>query len=398
MTLAVTTASAASSLLIGAVYPTGGSQAPGGTEEFHGLTLAAAYTNEHAGIHGRSITVRLEPADSWDAAPGAVERLAAAGATIVVGSYGSTISHPAASTAARLGLIFWETGAVGQLSMDANPGSRVFRVPPTGGALGRAAVAFVRDRLAPEFRLTRPIRYGVTYVDDVYGRTVGEGALAEIRASGRLLAGAYPYDLRKVDYADLVARIAGARIDVLVVGAYLEDGVALRRAILRAGVPLLANIGTSSSFCMPEFGRLLGAQAVGVFASDKPDGDVLRPDGLSSAAAEALRWGRAEYRRRYGAPMTAPGLSGFAGGLALFEHVLPASADLSPAAVARAAQNADLPMGSLPNGSGLRFAPPGSLDAGANLRAMSVIWEWVGVNTSAVVWPPTFSTHAIVFP
>ena len=35
---------------------------------------------------------------------------------------------------------------------------------------------------------------------------------------------------------------------------------------------------------------------------------------------------------------------------------------------------------------------PGSPDAGANLMATSVIWEWVGVDQRAVVWPPQFAT------
>jgi len=43
-------------------------------------------------------------------------------------------------------------------------------------------------------------------------------------------------------------------------------------------------------------------------------------------------------------------------------------------------------------------APSGSPEAGANLRATSVIWEWIRPKTRAVVWPPAFATHPIVFP
>ena len=51
--------------------------------------------------------------------------------------------------------------------------------------------------------------------------------------------------------------------------------------------------------------------------------------------------------------------------------------------------------GGLPNGSGLEFAPPGGTDAGANLRAASVIWEWTEVNRREVTWPPQFATAPI---
>ena len=389
---------AASPIVVGAVYPTHGSQGTGGVEEFRGVELAALYVNQRGGVHGRPIRLQLADASSYDAAPGAVEQLANAGIPVIVGSYGSTISRPAAEAASRLGLVFWETGAVGQLAMGAATSNRVFRFAPTGGTLGRAAVAFVRDELAPRLHRARPLQYGVAYVDDVYGRAVGLGALAEIQRSRLPLAGTFPYQLRKLRYPDLADRIAGARTDVLVVGAYLEDGAELRRSLVNARVPLVANIGTSSSYCMPAFGRLLGEAAVGVFASDKPDGDVLRPDRLAPEAGEALRWANAEYRRRYNESLSAPALAGLAGGLALFRHVLPRARDSSAEAVARAAREVTLPEGALPNGSGLAFGPPGTPDGSTNLRATSVIWEWVGLNTRAVVWPPTFATHPIAFP
>ncbi len=389
---------AAQPIVIGAVYPTGGSQAAGGTEEYRGVQLAADYVNARGGVGGRPIRLELAPADSYDAAPGAIEHLAQRGITIIVGSYGSTISRPAADAASRLGRMFWETGAVGLLGMGAAPGTLVFRVPPTGGTLGREAVMFVRDHLVPRLHPARPLRYTVAYVDDVYGRAVGQGALEAVRESHLLLAADLPYRIAHADFDALARQIAQARTDILVVGAYLEDGVALRRAVVRARVPLVANIGTSSSYCMPAFGQILGDQALGLFASDKPDGDALRPESLGPEAANELRWGVGEYRHRFGEGMSGPALAGFAGGIALFRHVLPSATGTSAQSVAEAARRVNLPMGALPNGSGLRFAPPGSVDAGANLRAFHVVWEWVGVNTRAIVWPSTVATHAIVFP
>lgn len=384
--------------VIGAVYPTGGPQGPGGLEEFRGVELAAEYTNQGTGARGRQIFIRLAPADFAEAAPRAVERLFRSGITVVVGSYGSTISHPAAAAASRRGIVFWENGAVGELGMAAASGEPVFRFAPTGAALGRAAVTFVRDQLTPRLRRDRMLRYAVTYVDDAYGRSVAAGAIAEIKDSGVPLAATLPYDVRRANYDDLAARIAESRADVLVVAAYLQDGVALRWAIVGRRVPLLASIGTSSSYCHPAFGQILGEAAVGLFASDKPDADTLRPDRLSPEAARALRWARAEYLRRYGSAMGSAGLSGFAGGIALFGHVLPAARDLAPEEVARAARMTRLPAGTLPDGSGLEFAGPGSPDAGSNLRATRVIWEWIRPRTRGIVWPPSFATHPIAFP
>jgi len=104
------------------------------------------------------------------------------------------------------------------------------------------------------------------------------------------------------------------------------------------------------------------------------------------------------FQQRYGHPLWEPGLSGFSGGIALFQDVLPAARALTPAGVAAAAREARVPVGALPNGSGLAFGAPGSAQPGENLRAASVVWEWVAPYTRAVVWPRALATHKIVMP
>jgi branched-chain amino acid transport system substrate-binding protein len=236
----------------------------------------------------------------------------------------------------------------------------------------------------------------VVYVDDPYGRAVALGAEEEINDSGLPLAGTFPYELESVDYVRLAKRIRRAGTDVLVVVAYLVDGVNLRRALVAEKVPLLGTIGTSSSYCHPEFGRILGEDALGLFASDKPDAGSLDPAKLSPEAESALRRARDEYRRRHNEEMSAAALSGFGSAWGLFRHVLPRARSLSADGVAAAAQSVRLPVGTLPSGSGLRFAPSGDPRAGENMNAISVIWEWVSVNTRAIVWPPSFATSPIV--
>ena len=103
----------------------------------------------------------------------------------------------------------------------------------------------------------------------------------------------------------------------------------------------------------------------------------------------------AAYRKANGHSMSAAALAGFSGAWALFRHVLPEASSLAPTDVAAAARRARVPAGGLPNGSGLQFAPPGGVDAGANLRAASVIWEWTKVNQREVTWPPQFATAPI---
>jgi branched-chain amino acid transport system substrate-binding protein len=380
---------------VGAVYPLSGSLGPGGVDEYRGVQLAVQMANDQGGVNGRPIELVPLNVPAADVAPGAVDALAKEGVRLVLGSYGSTISEPAGIEAYRDGLLFWETGAVGSMP-GPGPGQLFFRVAPSGSVLGRAAVAFIAERLAPLLhRRATSLRFAVVGVDDVYGNSVAGGAVAEIHGRGLPFAGWFRYDPYHFDMPAVVRRIAAARPDVLFVSAYLQDGVALRRELVRQRVPLLANIGTSSSYCMPAFGQALGRAAVGVFASDKPDADALNLSGLLPSARALLAQARSAYRARYHQEMSAPALAGFSAAWALFRTVMPHAPALSPNAVAAAALQARIPEGGLPNGSGLELGQPGTPDAGANLRAASVIWEWVGVDQRAVVWPPQFATQAL---
>lgn len=385
-------ARSAGPIQIGAIYPTGGSHGRGGQDEWRGAQMAAEYVNARGGVNGRPVRLLLEPAESSDQAAGAVRRLTERGVPAIIGSYGSTISAPAADEASRRGVVFFETGAVGKLSMAATDADLVFRFPPTGAHLGSAAVAFARDRLLPKMeRDPRSLRYTVIYVDDVYGAAVGEGAVDEIRRAGLTLSGEFPYKVGD-DYAALVRKIAAARTDVLLVSAYLEDGIAIRKETVAQKLPLVASVGTSSSYCMHEFGVALKDAAVGLFASDKPDGHVLDPTKLTPEAADALRWSRDEFERRYKHEMTAAALTGFSGTYALLTGALLKAETLNANGIAKALRATRFEPGSLPNGSGMAFDGTGS----QNTLATSVIWQWTAPFERTIVWPPQFATGELV--
>lgn len=383
-------------LRVGAVYPLSGSQGPGGIEEYRGVEMATRLANQSGGVAGRPIELVPVDVPEADAAPAAVERLAGQGIGVVLGSYGSTISEPAAQAASRGGQVFWETGAVGELMGLPSGGDRVFRVAPDGSLLGKAAMDFVASQLLPRLkRQPRGLRYTVAAVDDQFGEGVARGAVAELRARGLTLAGDLRYDPRRDPAAQVVRRIAATRPDVLFVVAYIDDGVAIRKQIVQQKLHLVANIGTSSSYCMPAFGRALGKDAVGLFASDKPAADWLSARGLAPDAIALLNQANHAYRAAYGDSMSAAALAGFAGAWALLHFVLPRAGSTDPGQVAAAARAVRVPMGGLPNGSGLRFGAAGTPDASSNVAAASVIWEWVGVNDRQITWPPRFATAPV---
>jgi len=378
-------------IALAAVYPLSGGQAEGGRDELRGLQMAADLINRDGGVRGRRVRIQAADAPSADAAPAAVrDAVGKSGARIVVGTYGSTMALPAADTANALGTTFWETGAVAE--MLTVPGQRHrFRTVGNGSALGRAAVRFTAEVIAGRLqRASSTLRLALLYADDVYGRSVATGHRLEAAAAGMPVVLDRGYDPRRFDAPALMAELLAAHPDVLLSSSYLEDGVTLRRALLANRVPLKALVGTSSGFCLADFGKALEEDAVGLFAADKPDGQI-RPEALAPAARSLLTRVRAAYEDAYGTNLSAAALHGFVGGWVLLHEVLPRARTLEPEDVARAALAVDLPPGSLINGSGVWFAPPGAPDAGQNRRAVAVVGQWQAARLMRVVYPPSFA-------
>ena len=137
---------------VGAIYPLSGTQGMGGIDEYHGVRVAAELVNADGGVGGRPVEIDQIDVPEADAAPGAIKALADRGVDLVLGSYGSTISSPAAAAAAGQGSLFWETGAVGKL---AGPVRRCRPRPAAGRGAGRGVAGGASSRSPPEGWLRR---------------------------------------------------------------------------------------------------------------------------------------------------------------------------------------------------------------------------------------------------
>ena len=134
-------------LVLGAIYPLTGPQAPGGRDELAGVQ-AALQLAESSGVLHRQVQLRVINAVTPDAASAAVDRLVKQDhVPAILGTYGSTLSAAASARAEQLKTIYWETGAVA----DPITAQRryVFRTVTTGSSLGREAVTFTHDVLIP---------------------------------------------------------------------------------------------------------------------------------------------------------------------------------------------------------------------------------------------------------
>ena len=376
-------------LRIGAVFPLSGPQASLAGQEELGVRIAVDIANSRGGVDGRRIEL-----DERDIASGAdvtaqVDSLRDDGVPAIIGAYSSALSIPVSAAASADHLLYWEAGATAD-RVTGRGLPLVYRVGATGGQLGGNSANFTATVLAPRLHIApASLRTVVVHAADDYGDSVEQGALRAAKERGLGVVADIGYDPYAPHFDALMPRLAALHPDVLILASYVLDGVAFRRAMLAAHLHTGALIGSTMAECGPEFGALLGADATGVFASDRPAGGfdpgALTPQGRTDYALLAAAW-----RDAGGGVPTEEGLAGFSAAWALLHDVMPRASSLTPAALAAAADATELPPGTLPNGAGIRFSQDAAT-RGQNLDAAAVIWQWQAVDHSVVVWPPVYA-------
>lgn len=388
--LGIASAAAPAPLRIGAVFPLSGPLAASAAEERHGIQIAADLVNADGGVQGRRITLEGRDLSRPEDAQPVVDSLRGAGVSVVIGAYSSGLSIPVSAAASAAGMVYWETGAVADRVTGRGLAS-VFRPGASGGNLGANSATFTAAELAPRLGLTAATtRVVIVHETDDYGQSVAAGALGSAHERGLDVVGSIGYDAYAPHFDDVLARVAALQPDVIVLASYIADGVAFRRAMLRNHVHAGALIGSTMAVCGPEFGALLGPDAVGVFASDRP-GPGLRSSTLRATARADFDRFAGRWRAEAGGDPTEEAIAGFSAAWALFHHVLPRAASLDTGGVSAAATATVLAPGTLPNGAGLHFSEDPAT-RGQNLDAAAVIWQWQAVRHSVVVWPPSYAT------
>jgi branched-chain amino acid transport system substrate-binding protein len=401
---------AGAALRVGVVLPLSGMPAELAGQERLGIQLAADLVNADGGVQGRPIALDVRDLSDSSQAAAVVAQLKAQGVPVVIGSYASDLSMAVSSATADAGLVYWESGAVAdRLTGRGLP--LVFRVGADGARLGSNSATFASTQLASLLGKTEStLRMTIVAATDDYARSVADAAEAGIRASGSVLADRIDYQLAVPDWPSVLARLVSSRPDVVILAAHIPDGEAFRRAMIAANVHVGALIGSTMAQCVGDFGEELGADAIGVFASDRPTGGF-NPTALTPAARALYDRFAAVWAIANGSGQPSEeGLAGFTAAWALFHDVLPDAAQLDPASIAAAARSMNLPEGSLPNGSGLRFSST-SGRLGQNELAAAVVWQWQpstattpasrnpsgasATPASVTVWPPQFASGPI---
>ncbi len=380
----------AASVKVGALFPLSGPQAPLAKQEYAGVQIARDFVNADGGVAGAPVTLITKELTSEADAADRVQELNAQGVHAILGAYSSGLSMPVSAEAQARGMLYWEAGAVAdQLTGRGYP--LVFRVGATGQNLGTMSSHFAATVLAPRLNKSPwSLRMAIVHNLDGYPTSVASAVAQQAEREGIQVVATIVYDAHVPDWPSVLSRVRSAKPDILMLSSYIADGVDFRRAMLKDGLHVDAFIGSTMAQCIPDFGAMLGADAIGVFAADRP------PHGFNSSAlnetgqAIYTRFATA-YRREFGSDPSEEALAGFSAAWTLFHYVMAHAHNLGANGLAAAARNLDLADGTLANGAGVKFATtPDAM--GQNIRAASVIWQWQGVRHSVTVYPPVFAT------
>jgi branched-chain amino acid transport system substrate-binding protein len=381
---------------VGAAFPLSSGAGSLAAEELRGVEIARDLVNADGGVTGRPIELIERDLSDRARAQEVIDGHRSNGAVAILGAYASDLSMVASTAADHAGVVYWEAGAVAdQLTGRGLP--LVFRVGAVGSVLGTNSATFAATELAPRLRIAPArMRVAIVEADDDYARSVAGGAERAAVAHGLQVVLHASYDMIVPDWAAVFRQLRAVRPDVVILASHVPDGIAFRAAMVKDGFKTGALIGSTMAECGPEFGAALGADAVGVFASDRPTAGF-NPGALNPTARATYDRFATEWQRRFGGAPSEEGIAGFSAAWALFHETLPRAAaggTIDAATISAAARSLDLPVGSLPNGAGLHFSPdPGTL--GQNERAAAVIWQWQGIRQSVTVWPPVYATGQI---
>jgi len=389
-------AAAAPEIRIGTLFPLSGPMALLGEEMFRGVEMAREIINEQGGILGGQVVYAKADAPDATAATSEAERLInVEKVKVILGTYSSSMAYAASQVAERYKVIHWEVAG------NANPVSErgfkyFFGMLSPGSSLGEVAAEYAAKVVAPMLKLDpKQMRVGHLYEDTMFGTVFGGGALARGKELGLNFVLSETYSQKAVDLSSIVLKLRALKPDIMIVTQYISDGILFWRQAKELGLNVKALIGTGGAHSLPDFPKAMGDDANLALTSDAPVG--LNTANLTPRAQQELKKFNERFSKKYGHIPAVHAGQGYNGAMVLLRDVLPKAGAMDPDKIREAANRLDIPDGDTIYGYGVKFAPPGHKNAGANLRCYPMVMQWQDGNLY-VVSPEKYATRKVILP
>ena len=396
--LPLTPARAEDTIKLGVLEPFTGPWAKNGNESYVAMEIARDMINEQGGIKGKKISYVRGDAPDPSAGKSEAERIISQeGIKLMTGTYASPLGIAISAEAERHGIVHWETIASADI-ITKRGYKHVFQVGPAASRYGTAALDFIKDDLAQRLdKKLEDLRIALLWENRAFGTAVGTGVRAEAKKLGVQLTYDEGYDQFTTDMTPLVQKLKDAKPDVLIIISFINDTILFHRKAKELNFYMPSIVGVSAGHSVPDLKDSIGTTVNGLFVSDLPvlvNPAALKPEAQAAAVEFNKRYESVQHRVPAG-----HAVASFAALWALFNNVLPAAKSMDPEDVRAAALAADLPDGSLINGSGLKFSnfdlPDDPKDAGQNIRSSIGVWQWQG-GDARQVYPKKLATNDIV--
>lgn len=305
----------ATTLRLGALFPTSGTNALLGEESWRGVQIATDLRNAAGGVAGKQIEMVFADVPDVNTATSEARRLVFnKNIKLGLGTYSSSLSLAASEVFARTGNTFVELGAVSE-AVTSRGYDNVFRFNPTAADMTRVHMDFIQNYLAGA--LDKPVadlRVLMLHEDSSYGQSIVSLAKAAADKIGLQHFASEPYSAKSTDLSSTVLRMKSQKPDIVLAVSYASDAVLLGRQIRDNNVKLGAFVGTGGGHSLASFQQALGSAADGVFDVDFTQIHVNRDftPGIDAFVEE--------YRKRWNSePASGHSLSNFTGAQMLFD-------------------------------------------------------------------------------
>src|SRR5262247_4656435 len=375
---------------IGVLEPITGPLAFEGKRHMEGLEVVRDLINERGGVMGKKLVFAVADATDPTAAATEANRLITReGVKIITGTFSSRLCGAASEGAARHNVIYWETSCVDP-RFNKRGLKTVYRTEIDATGFGWYNIEFIVKHLAPRFNL-KPNQLKIAFLseDSSYGQGVTESALARAKNDFGMQEVSLEYYAfaSTNDFSPIIAKLKQLNPDVVHHIARSNDAVLFWRQSREQNFVFKALVHAGATgYGSIDFGKALGADGNGPFVLAEPSSglrlEAFRPEArkLEMDFSEAIK------KRTGDEPLASHRLAG--SGLWLLKIVLDHSKSDDLDKFRAAVLAIDMPVGSMLNGWGVKFAENGQ---NANERVQHYMLQWQDGKMNTV-WPEEFTT------